>query len=147
RRSLACRRACPEPPPRPHGRPPSLPHENGPVMHPRPLSPPRRARHGLGTFDALEDRTAPAILTVTTLTDTGPGSLRDALAQANATPDADTIQFAPGLARQAVALTTASDSSLGSSALVVSTPVTVFGTGQTITRGAGAPAMRLFLVT
>src|SRR5436305_14640701 len=100
------------------------------------MAPHTRPRHGVGRFDALEDRTAPALFTVTTTADAGAGSLRDALAQANAAPDADTIQFAPGLARQTVALTTAADSALGRSALVVSTPVTVFGTGQTITRGA-----------
>ena len=41
----------------------------------------------------LEDRTVPATFTVTDLGDAGAGTLRDAITQANANPDADTIVF------------------------------------------------------
>jgi hypothetical protein len=44
-------------------------------------------------FEALEDRLAPAVFTVTTTADAGAGSLRQAILDANATPGADTIQF------------------------------------------------------
>jgi hypothetical protein len=48
-------------------------------------------------LEALEDRTLPTTYTVLNLADGGAGSLRDAVAQANAHPGADTIQFAPRL--------------------------------------------------
>src|SRR5437867_369992 len=98
-----------------------------------------RARHRLGAFDRLEDRCTPALLTVTTLDDSGPGSLREALAMANAATDADTIQFAPGLTgggggvtTSGILLTTVGDTTAGPSALAVTTPVTVRGTGQAL---------------
>src|SRR5436190_22657936 len=50
------------------------------------------------TLEALEDRAVPATWSVTTLTDTSDRSaglsLRAAITQANASPEADTIQFA-----------------------------------------------------
>ncbi len=98
----------------------------------------------------LEDRTTPATFTVTTAADSGPGSLRDAIAQANAAPDADTVVFAPALAGQTIALGTVGDTSLGPTALFVTTPVTVQGSGQTIARdrSGSAPAeFRLFAVS
>jgi predicted outer membrane repeat protein len=53
------------------------------------------------TLEALEDRFAPAVLTVTSLADSGAGSLRSLVAQANSDSSfagqADTIQFAPYL--------------------------------------------------
>jgi hypothetical protein len=52
-------------------------------------------------LEALEDRTLPS--TVTTLADSGPGSLRDLVAQA---APGDTIDFDPGLAGGTIFLTT-----------------------------------------
>jgi hypothetical protein len=52
------------------------------------------------TLEALEDRSVPAVLTVTSLADSGAGSLRSAVARANgegAFGVGDTIQFAPYL--------------------------------------------------
>ena len=54
--------------------------------------------------DRLEDRTVPSTFTVTNLHDAGPGSLRAAVAAADATSGA-TIAFAPGL-HGAIGLTT-----------------------------------------
>jgi hypothetical protein len=47
--------------------------------------------------ELLEDRTLPSTFTVMNLNDSGPGSLRAAVAAANANPGADTIVFTPGL--------------------------------------------------
>jgi hypothetical protein len=44
-------------------------------------------------IEILESRVAPATFTVTTLADSGTGSLRDALAKADASPGPDTIKF------------------------------------------------------
>src|SRR5438067_2477905 len=48
-------------------------------------------------LEALEDRTVPATFTVRNLLDDGPGSLRDAVVAANASPGPDAIDFAGGL--------------------------------------------------
>ena len=98
-------------------------------------------------LERLEDRTVPSTFTVTSLSDSGAGSLRAALASANAQPDADIILFAPNLANKTVGLTSVDpNDAVGPSALVVSTPVTIAGTGQTITR-TGSADFRLFYVT
>src|SRR5262245_32182484 len=55
---------------------------------------PARLRLGL---EALDDRIVPAVFHVTTLADGGAGSLRAAVAGANAHPGADVIVFADGL--------------------------------------------------
>src|SRR5262245_2083628 len=63
----------------------------------RPVTPvrkPARPRPGLESLDA---RLVPAAFHVTTLADSGDGSLRAAVAQANAHAGADTIDFQPGL--------------------------------------------------
>src|SRR5262249_46962547 len=46
---------------------------------------------------ALEDRALPSVFTVTNLADSGPGSLRQAVLDANAQPGLDVIDFASGL--------------------------------------------------
>jgi hypothetical protein len=55
-------------------------------------------------LEALEGRWAPAVLTVTTAADSGPGSLRQALLDANAAPGLDTINFSIGSGAQTIAL-------------------------------------------
>src|SRR5690242_7380109 len=50
------------------------------------------------TVGVLEDRRLLATFTVTYLLDAGPGSLRQALLDANNTPGLDTVAFAPTLA-------------------------------------------------
>jgi hypothetical protein len=44
-------------------------------------------------LDVLEDRTLPSTFTVLNLHDSGPGSLRQAILDANAHPGADTVRF------------------------------------------------------
>ncbi len=53
----------------------------------------RRSRLGI---ESLEERSVPAIFTVLNTNDTGAGSLRDAIAQADASVGADTIVFGDG---------------------------------------------------
>src|SRR3954447_18246742 len=48
-------------------------------------------------LERMEDRRLMAVLTVTTAADTGVGSLREAITQANLDPAQDTIQFAPAV--------------------------------------------------
>src|SRR5262245_38214583 len=59
------------------------------------LRKPARARLGL---ESLDGRIVPSTFHVTTLGDSGAGSLRAAVARANSHPGADTIDFDPGLA-------------------------------------------------
>src|SRR5688500_4148485 len=59
------------------------------VPRPRPSFVPR--------LTALEDRAVPSTFLVKDLSDGGADSLRAAITAANANPDHDVIQFAPGL--------------------------------------------------
>src|SRR5689334_14691184 len=56
-------------------------------------------------MEALEDRRVPALFTVTSLLDGGPGSLRQAILDAAANHEADIIGFAPALAGKTLTLT------------------------------------------
>ena len=71
---------------------------------------------------------------VTNLNDSGPGSLRDAVAQAEANPGADTITFQP-LLNGTITLTTGD--------LAITDPVTISGSGATITI-SGNNSSRIF---
>jgi hypothetical protein len=87
-------------------------------------------------LEALEDRLAPAILTVTTLSDAASHigtSLRDALAAAAA---GDTVQFQAGLSG-AIDLST---SEKGQGTLTLSKNVTIDGTGASVTVEGGSTA-------
>ncbi len=101
-------------------------------------------------FERLEDRSTPATFTVTSLADAGPGSLRAAVALAEADTVLDTIVFDPSIRGGTVNLTTfdtgLDPTEFGPSAFIITTPVTILGTGETILRGATAPAFRLFSV-
>ena len=76
------------------------------------------------------------IITVANTNDNGPGSLRQALADAN---DGDTIDFDPSLKGQTIALTSAE--------LVINKSITISGRGPNllaVSRAQNAPAFRIF---
>src|SRR5262245_44592918 len=68
-----------------------------PQRHRRPAVTPRLV--------ALEDRTVPSTFLVENLADSGPGSLRQAVLDANANPGPDLIGFAPAASDGTIALT------------------------------------------
>jgi hypothetical protein len=120
------------------------------------------------TFDCLEHRLAPAVITVNSLGDDfavdGSISLREAILSINAGADInsdvthtgtygtnDTILFDPSVAGGIVQLTTVGDSSFGPSAFLISRSVAidgggVLGLGMTINRNVTTP-FRLFAVS
>ena len=113
------------------------------------------ARRSTLRVERLEDRCTPATFTVTTLADAGTGSLRDAIDQANTVNDADTIVFAGAAVGGTIGLSTfinlaagtaAVPQPAGPSAFIITSPITIQGTGETLTR-TGAAAFRLFQVT
>lgn len=92
--------------------------------------------------------------TVTSLTDAtvigpgnAPGTFRQAIYDANASSDPDTIDFAPDLAGD-LKLSIADDSAIGLSALRITSPITIQGNapGITIKRDIAGPEMRLFRI-
>jgi hypothetical protein len=86
-------------------------------------------------FDALEHRTLPSTLTVLNLNDSGPGSLRAAIAAANTNPGADMIAFANGL-HGAIKLT--------SGELAITDSVTINGPGENRLTVSGNDSSRVF---
>lgn len=89
---------------------------------------------------------------VTNTNDSGAGSLRQAIIDANTAAGGDTINFDTAGAfatPQTISLSTIGDSTKGASALLVNSQITIVGpaAGVTITRGGGGPNMRLFYVT
>jgi hypothetical protein len=107
----------------------------------------------------LEERALPTTFTVMNTNDAGPGSLRQAVLDANspAYPGADTIVFDPSLVSSSdgtISLTTfdagLDSAGAGPSALLITSPITITGPsgdhGITITRSASASNFRLFHV-
>jgi VCBS repeat-containing protein len=80
----------------------------------------------------------PATVTVTNLNDSGAGSLRDAIAQANASSDANTIVFAAGVTGTIT---------LTSGQIRISGPVTIVGPGAANLTFDGTANARIFVNT
>lgn len=88
-------------------------------------------------LDALEDRTLPSTFTVLNLFDEGSGSLRQAVAGANANPGFDVIDFDPKL-HGVIALT--------SGQLTITDHLLVDGPGANLMTVSGSDASRVFQV-
>jgi hypothetical protein len=87
---------------------------------------------------ALEDRTVPSTFTVENLADGGPGSLRQAVLDANASPGADLIRFAPAASGGTIALT--------GGELSVTGDLAIDGPGARLLAVSGNHASRVFEV-
>src|SRR5262249_25048189 len=104
----------------------------------------------LPMLQVLEDRIAPATFTVLNTNDSGTGSLRDAITQANADAVDDTIAFNtnPALGTN---FSTAQTITLTSNQLTISNPVTITGPGASLLTVRRAPAaatqFRIFSVS
>jgi hypothetical protein len=114
----------------------------------------QRRVHRRLRLEPLENRRMLATFTVTTLADatvngpnSAPGTLRQAIYDANSASDPDTIKFAPNLTGD-LRLSVADDSAVGLSALFITSPITIQGNsaGITIKRDITAPYMRFFRV-
>src|SRR5687768_4717120 len=68
-------------------------------------SPRRDRRRFLPRLEAMEDRSLPSTFTVLNLADSGEGSLRQAVLDANAQSGADLIRFAPAARDGTITLT------------------------------------------
>jgi hypothetical protein len=89
-------------------------------------------------FDELEDRTLPSTFTVLNLADSGDGSLRQAVLDANADAGPAQITFAPGLQGMIV---------LTSGPLSITSDVTVSGPGADQIAVSGNDASRVFSIS
>jgi hypothetical protein len=104
-------------------------------------------------MEPLEQRRMLAVFTVTNLDDApvgmsgdAPGTLRQAVFDANSSPGADIIRFAPGLGGT-VNLSVVGDTTVGASALLITSEIIIEGGGVTIARDEAAVEMRLLHVT
>ena len=108
--------------------------ENGP----RPTRRPKRGQSARRGGEPLEDRTVPSTFTVHHLADAGTGSLRAAIADANANPGTDQIRFAPSARDGTIALT--------SGELVITDAVRIDGPGTGRLAVSGNDASRVFRI-
>ncbi len=82
-----------------------------------------------------------ANFTVTTTADSGVGSLRDAISQANTDPDADTITFDPALTTGQVAFIT-----IASGEMLIDSDLTITGPSANLLTVSGDNASRIFRI-
>jgi hypothetical protein len=102
----------------------------------RPRSSTKRPRHRASLLlEALEERLAPATFLVTNLNDSGAGSLRQAVTDANNTPGADLITFQPELTGTIT---------LTGGQLTVTDSANIFGPGANLLTVSGNHASRVF---
>src|SRR5260370_145934 len=100
--------------------------------------PARRPQNRRLAIEILEDRTLPSTFTVLNLADSGAGSLRQAVLDANAQPGADVIRFAHGL-HGTITLT--------SGQLSITDDLTIDGPGENRLTVSGNDASRVFDIT
>src|SRR5262245_44157404 len=98
--------------------------------------PPTRPRPCAVRLELLEDRLAPATFTVTNAKDFGPGSLRQAVLDANANPGADLVDFSSYF-NMLRTITLASE-------IGISGPVTIDGPSAANVIISGNNAVRIF---
>src|SRR5207237_9801889 len=103
------------------------------VWRPRAGAQLRRLHLIVPRLEALEDRTVPSTLIVTSPADSGTGSLRAEIAAAQS---GDTIDFAPSLAGQTITLT--------SGELAINTSLNIEGLGADELTISGNNASRVF---
>lgn len=106
-----------------------------PTVFRRLLSSPARRPAARLRVESLESRDVPATFTVTNLLDTGAGSLRQAISDANAAAGADTITFTGAGATGTITLT--------SGEITVSDAVTITGPGAAALTVSGNSASRV----
>ncbi|MFO0848286.1 MAG: hypothetical protein U0871_06990 [Gemmataceae bacterium] len=90
------------------------------------------------TVESLNDRVVPSTFTVGNLSDNGPGSLRQAVVDANANPGADLIRFAPAARDGTI--------TLASGQLGITDDLTIDGPGADRLAVSGNDASRVFLI-
>ncbi len=96
----------------------------------------RRLRRHHGPVESLETRVLLTTFSVANLNDAGPGSLRDAISQANTNPGADTITFA-----------TSGKITLSSGQIQITDSLTLIGNGAANTIIDGNLSSRIFDIT
>jgi hypothetical protein len=98
-----------------------------------------RSRSARLSVEALDDRVLPSTFTVGNLSDSGPGSLRQAVLDANANSGADLIRFAPAARDGTITLT--------SGQLSITDDLTIDGPGVHRLTISGNDASRVFSVS
>jgi hypothetical protein len=104
----------------------------------RPTRLRKRALAAPLSVQRLEDRTVPSTFTVGNLSDSGAGSLRQAILDANGNPGADLIRFAPAARDGTIALT--------SGQLSITDELTIDGPGAGRLAVSGNDASRVFQI-
>ncbi|HXD87583.1 MAG TPA: choice-of-anchor Q domain-containing protein, partial [Urbifossiella sp.] len=83
---------------------------------------------------------------VTNTNDSGEGSLRQAILNAEQLPNPQPVTFLPALAGQTISLFTSESSDLGNSAFDITGTVVIDGSGEVLANGSEASSFRFFFV-